>query len=123
MIYRFSNKKQKAYANSLYEQFLEEEMLVLNNVDLDIENNPVFSMEYLDELVEWKLLRIQLSKNLECISQKEREVLYLQYIKNMPMTKISKLYGVTKNRIVEISNRGIRKLKKLFQLHYNRVTI
>lgn len=91
-------------------------VLSLNNICKESEQEFIEILEdernYEDLLVE-KFQIVKVKKNIEDLSKRERQVIYLAYYKDLSNKEISKKLGISYQTVANTKNRALKKLKFL----------
>lgn len=84
-------------------------------VDSDFVENDVMNLD----------LREKLDELLECLSEKEKKVIFYRYLSNNDISNvdIAKMLGVTRSRVSQLSNSALDKLKNNEKVKYLRLYI
>lgn len=118
-LYR-SSSKWRSLMNKLKDDFV----IFVDDRTLD----KIAEKKIIDEFIKFKTLPAnskkynEAQKNAECyvttllknLKKVERDVIYLKYWKDFSVTKISQKLSIPKDKILQILNRALRRLKDFF---------
>lgn len=86
--------------------------------DDGIENEALYSLKTPYEIYEEKLMRLEIYKALQSLSQKQAKRVFAHYFLSMSKTAIANYEGVTENAVRDSIERATVKLKKHFKKLY-----
>ena len=126
VVFNFNSKEEKVnVSKEVYDVFNQYELMDIKQMnerdrhyehieltDEDIYRNSVLKNETVDDIVENKILKEELKKAIECLSEKQRRRIKMYFFEDLKLKRIAEIEGCSIKNVYKSIEQAIQILKK-----------